>query len=1495
MLRNRAVNVSPLVFLRVPTTSGKNAHRRRPDHNNNGGKRHLRFACQARRRRRSAVATRLQLSESLMFLFVFVAVPVVSCTEYTTDNVMGTKKSAACSKCSSRQSSKRAALARIHSSQQMGDDSWTTVNDTSSTTSPDFAKYYASKTATYYAQGYATTETDLPCGNTCPGIRARIRDATTVTNSYAAGGGWLFKTDCFREILGTESAATSPNCVCGWPHTSAGICTYTKAGTPSTENAYNGAYNGATNHALSDAFRSCDIDYGYCGAASTDTSADSGCSPFATSYLSNSPTACSDSSSFVANDHSNTGFGSVQFTNAANGAEFAVAVVMVVPNYRSENTSVVQQNEIAIPINSTTYSTLYSRDRDKVYAGSGMSTGGVTNWEQDRQTSCVVGQTVSAAQLADSFPYTYGPDGSTPTLSSLSASALSAHDTVYFANCILPQQIQPCCTGKTKCCNVTGTTPTNAGGDCCGTAGCSGDCNNMTVNPSFNNSAIVYRPYHTYFDVLVGTGNGKTTFCDASAGHGGECVLFNGVVKGLQAGALGDPLFAYQPNPFRSPGESHKDVGPKLGVRVSFSLLHSADGTNPETSSYVAQMVNHVKIGSVDAVGTDFRTQKGWVATASLWTRLSAGLSITPSTGQVTYTNFCKAYYMYAVCARFLLAIYQLAPCCSLDLETQMPIKLFCSAGEWTDLVVATLPQLVTSAAASGVATMLKNAQASAVFTAAKPVMKLMDAAAKTIFVSLTIPAILMAWVPDHLGDLLLRVFPRTDPKNFALGTVFDPLVVYGLLNDPGAALGAAPASAPPVFTVNSASVTRAYYTVSLTDPCPAAVIKAPTADDPVDCMAACVVTFDVQVVARGMTLLFYLYYLNQVGGVQIATVSDLLAAGEPAVRYMPAEVTYDAACAVLATGACSSTTNPVYEGIGSKNVNSMYLSPASQVCQCLTPTNVTPAQQTALMVQQAGASGAGVMSNEAMCFNVNCESTGLVFMDTAAILTANASNGGQCPVAPTTATTATAATTAPAVSLSPATYDCSQHCTSYIAGLRTGTVDMTNVNLNAVVEYCGIDIVTAVTATPPNAQVVLAGALSVCATPLLYLVVLAASLADLAKQRKESGNQELPFSRTTAGMPEFYAPCALVFVLACAAFAYCMLDMRGTHQCRWRSTPDAAGYTYHSSQCRSNGLWGFPQYNLPEDLCTTAPMYCQCDPKSLNLPCTASSCGCITSDCCSMEGICTQPTFKSTPLTGRPLQLKSTVQRFSFATTALCAAAALVLVPVVVAGAVCGARSSSVFSQAPLLLAALAVVLTLIVLAACAFPVVHRAITPSLYTTLEVGVGSCTSLGDYPDTLVLSTDTSVVYSATIALGLSPYPVYLREYPPECTVCCSSATAESYCATACDTALGCICAWSSTPGPGTCFPAPPPQVAYNADKKEWQMSNPDLANSPVLHNVQGSGVLYQQGSLPGSSDTATNPTLYAMFQDDARTAANIFVFCGKLATASTCAASGDSA
>lgn len=610
-----------------------------------------------------------------------------------------------------------------------------------------------------------------------------------------------------------------------------------------------------------------------------------------------------------------------------------------------------------------------------------------------------------------------------------------------------------------------------------------------------------------------------------------------------------------------------------------------------------------------------------------------------------------------------------------------------------------------------------------------------------------------------------------------------------------------------------------------------------------------------------------------------------LLAAGEPAVALMPNVLDYATAAALVAPGGACRAEQPGFIGAGAWRINVLLLGLESQACKCVLPTGMGTST-SALAVGQSVQGVQGQLAPENLCFNANCASNPpYLYVDLPSLLQAP-TTGAVCPAA----------------------------CGKYLAALETGTTDLGNVNAVALEEFCGISPASAAaTLVPSSAMYVAAGVLACVAAPVLYLAVLAASLVKRAREGT-------PFRDTLAARPAFFGSCVAVCVVLCLAFAYFWTDCRGVRACTGRSAPDADGFTFPAAHCLSAGYFAaprttafgttlpalVPQYVLPEEFCSAEPSYCQCDNATL-LMCAADGCGCTSTQCCSVSGICTSPdlarvssgTFAGVVgLSNRPVRLQVRSSSFSLLTMLVCVCVCLAVVPACVTAAVYGAPAAT----RPWVRVAVGVALAVILGVACFGPVFYRLAAP--LTVTRAGVGACPRLTDYPDTLVETTRPNIVFARTDRDDAAGRPTYART-PSTCAACCTaplsststststltssstSSSTSSFSASSSACAVQqtaacppeCTCTWTATQG---CFSSPPPVLAYDDARQRWTMTS-SSGTGPVLHNVLGTGVLYQD-----AEGRASRPTLYASFTDDANTAELTYTFCGQLDGGATC-------
>jgi hypothetical protein len=1292
----------------------------------------------------------------------------------------------------------------------------------------DYAGYYRDRTGANYE---GATLSDFACANDCPSI-VNASTRTQAQGAYPAGRGWVFRTPCFTGLLNLEAGRA---CVCGWPHSQA--LDATTCGTAAANDAEPGS-------------RSCQVDYGICGGDSGGNCcdpADASCLYSRNAAPADSPGVCSDSSLFAV-----PVFSGASFTNDTDGLEFGQGVVQVTPEYTTAKVLAGLSTSVPIPTTSTSYASLSA----KWYVGSGSATSDkITNWEQDKNFTCLQGYSVDASRYWTK-PYTHGSTAG-PVVWTAAATSLSAKDTVFFTCWMFPQQLQKCCDRGATCCNVVNASDaTNEGGNCCVTGVCTsagGTCTNTTVDPAKNSSAIVYRPYNVYFHTVAGTGaDGIPRFCDEAGGTEAR-VLFNGAVR--VPDRYGDPLFAYEPNPFRSPFDSAQSgFGARLGVPISFSLLHSADGSDAASGSYLAQIVRDGPCSqSSSSSSLAYDAQCGWKALAALWNKLAGSLSAsdgtaTSASSPTSYASFVRSYYVHAVSTRFLLALYQLAPCACVDGESNMSVAVFCTPSEWTSLVVSTVPALATVAAGATLAatnaglptlqTVLDGLASSPLLVAAQPGVSPLQSDG-TVTVTLTLPSLLRRFVPSGLSALLLRAFPRTGVSGGALvpDNVFDPAQTWDYV-----AATDVPTEQEVFQVVPSSVQIVSYYSAGPNGTLPTASRTAPQPGSPSAALLGLTVTFKVLVAPGTFTMLFYLYYLSRNGNVPIP-VAGLVAEGETMSRLiMPSVLDADSAAEILAAGACTADET-TFTGAGAWRLNALLLGPQSQACKCLMPST-------------------GPLTPEALCFNANCASRPpYLTVNMASLLTSTSSSSSLAPE-----------------------QVCPALCGAYLESLEAGAVDALNVNNVALEEYCGVSLSSAQDAAsivPATAAYLASGVLACVAMPLLYLTVLATSLS-----------RNMPFAQTLAARPSFFVTCLALAAILCAAFAYFWTDCRGVQVCSGRSTADADGFTYPSSQCWNAGVLSqpftaitgktLPRYVLPQEMCAARPSYCQCDNATL-LMCAAGGCGCNSTQCCSVDGICASPDLVQVSAddgtgnvvagaSGRPIRFKPVSSNFSFLTALLCACLALAIVPAAVVGTVYGMHASSLGARV-----AAGVAVLLCTLAVCCVPLMYRAI--KTVETTAVGIGSCPRLQNYPDTLVETTRPEITYvrGPDDAAGL---PTYVRTVAGDaCAGCCVSAGTSCAQQDGATCPAGCTCTWSTGIG---CYESPPATLSYNASLKMWTMT-PTSAALPTLYNVAGtSAVLFQDD---------TRPALYASFTDASKTAANTYTFCGMLQGVSTCAAS----
>lgn len=1186
------------------------------------------------------------------------------------------------------------------------------------------------------------------------------------------------------------------------------------------------------------------------------------------------PSACSNASGF-----SKDTFSGLSFTNSTTDLGFASATVMITPNYTGLSPA------------STSYNSLVRTGGDfQAYMDNSFWSGmPPTSWEvaaaieadmgswESGDMTCYMGSPVSTSNTT---PYGYGSDATknAPATQNISQ-VLDAESSVSFGLCYLHQQLQKCINGTSVCNGDTCCGLTTDMRSACFNGLSDGHCSRFGV---VSHSSPYYTPFAQWFNILLGSDGTKV--CQ-TADDQESCVVFNGIVKQTSSSSS---QFDYEPNPWKDP-RNFSSGGPVLGVPVQFSLMYSANGSSTKTGSYLSQFINDKSStsptsGSAEA---DYRSQAGFVALGDWYSVLTGTLS-----NSDTYTAFAKTYYAYAVTNRFLLSLYQLAPFASESATTFSPFGLFQDADAWKTETAGVWTDLTTKAG-----TLLTDLTASDLFTSAQPQVGAIDSN-NEIQVTLTVPQLLSSW---NAGDLLFRAFPKTG-ANFATTSAFTQASAY----DQIAAKG--PSVAQDTFQVVSGSTSTTFHQITLDSQVPVEGQASGSSGSAVTIAAR--ITFKIKVASQSMTLLFYLYYLQQNSMELITSVSDFVLSSAPAIEPVPTLLNWSNACDIIGTGQCTNQSG--YSGVGSTTVNDLFLNNDSAVCQCLYPANV-----------QSGLAADALWDNAALCFNSFCESTNQTTIDLNSILVSD--TAGKCPtgataladvvsgvitkvtvmtsganytVAPDVAfsgstgtdaaatayitdgsvtsivvtaggsgyTNSVVTTLVPAEPASAGTFSCAKECDAYINVLENEEIDLNAVNLTALSNLCNYDITKKTTGFLPAPTFLAVFVLVLACMPLCTA---AALVAVGARQKK--------LSNTVVSKSGFIAPVIICFLLCCVVAAYMWIDMQGHQNCVDQSTISAAGYNWPASNCKSNGFFDLlPEYTLPAGFCAADRSYCQCDYSDADNPiqCTSGGCGCKEATCCAADGLCTSPALSLTPFTDRKLSVTTENEKFSPLVAALSGAAALCLIPAGVLAFWYG--SADDIKMKPLLAAVVAVAMLLL----AAVPLAMQALSKPFYQSFVVGVSNCVQLSDYPATLTWTENTSTTWTQDADLDSNGFPTYSRTSSSSsgsssdstaCSSCCA-AKAQSSCSSSCTSTSGCSCTWSGT----ACEQYPPNSLAYNKSAGVWEFTSDGL----TFWNDTSSTTIY-------AGSGTTEPRLYAGFYN-VNDKTQTFQVCGVLKDVSSC-------
>lgn len=1157
------------------------------------------------------------------------------------------------------------------------------------------------------------------------------------------------------------------------------------------------------------------------------------------------PSSCSNNDGFKTDSVT-----SVQFINNASSTDFGTLTVMVTVDLSKASYDKGQTYEADMP-NGAMQNEMASAS----WSGTVNLYRGMTSWEAGKIFS-------STGNL-----YGYGSDATkntpTPTTGSL-----DAKDTVSFNSCYLGQTLTQCegCTSSTCCGLLEPTRPA------CFNGLEDGYCSKFATGNN-NKYAALFNPFAKYFNVLVGEGK---VLCESSD-DASSCVVFNGIVA--RAASADNPFynqFAYTPNPYKDP-TTFSTKGPILGVPVTYSLMYSANGSTPSAGSYLVQFLNPDTVGSPGTIAPGYKSAAGFNALGLFWDRLNSILPNTGDGGSKTYMGFVQNFYGYAVTNCFLLSLYQMAPFASKTPMLSM-FAFFRPSKDWKSDVVD-----VWNDVSTGASTILKALTGSDFFLNSQPTLGPINESGQ-IQVKITVPALLLPWTTNYLGELLISMFPKTG-TDFKVTSSFSTATTYAQI------AAAVPSVKQSVFQIVPGSSTVTYYSISDTDPTPKSG-QGGSKDGHTATIGA-EVTFKVQVAKQSMTLLFYLYYLSQNKMQEITTYNDYVLSSAPTVQPVPTLLNWASSCAIMDNGQCLNQDG--YSVDGAALVNNLFLNKDSAVCKCIYPSNV-----------QSNLSADAVWDNAALCFNTHCQSNEQTTVDLKSIL---ASDGaGKCPTGATAVAevvngaitnvtvvttgsdytqipvisftgsvgkgaTATAVlnsagglssinvlkggtgytdsvvtTIEPGSSPDVANYNCTSQCKAYINIIENEVVDLADVNLTKLSNECNFNITDTGNGFNDQWCFFAIFAMLIACMPLFY------------------GAAAIARPKVVTEM-SFYAPVLVVFFVMLAAAAYMYLDLQGLQHCGERIYKK--NYFWPASKCQSRGLFGYlPKYDIPEGFCVSKQSYCQCSTvKGNERTCPIGSCGCSDDSCCSDVGLCTDPNLATTPYKGRQLMATVKKMRFRPIVAALSGAIAVCAVPAAVVAFWYGSNDD--VKGKPYV----AAVIGLIVLAICSIPMFIQGFVPRIYKTFVIGVSKCVQLSDYPKQLVWTANTSAVYNVSSGTTI---PSFVKNVSG-CSSCCSSAaTKSSVCADQCLDTKGCACAGNT----GPCRVFPPPNIVYDTANAQWTATYSN-GGGPTYINDSSSMTVY------AGSGTKI-PGLYSRFTN-ANDSTDSFDICGVLNGVSSCA------
>jgi hypothetical protein len=957
--------------------------------------------------------------------------------------------------------------------------------------------------------------------------------------------------------------------------------------------------------------------------------------------------------------------------------------------------------------------------------------------------------------------------------------------TVTLRACQIPNQtLASCSTDCAKCDGVLDPDP------CLCVYGAGNKCVTHTVDDTqlvADAGPLVYRDTDLYFTVMTGADGSVCEWADAGTQ---KCLFFNGTLQ--PSDGADQSYYLYEPSPFADPSACAGGASDPTCLQnkvyyvpVTFGLLNvSCRKSDVDLDcgdlTYLQRLLNCQCAGVDTPAGTCCETasaSNGWTFFQQMYTDMVA---VGPEGQDAAYDSFRLQYYGYVAVQLYFLGMYAYTMPMS-----RLPYSryyMFMGDSEWAQSAAFFADGGGSSLQAQAVLNIFAS-DGKGLFSGARPVLGTITADNK-VSVQLTVPSILFRTLLKTPGDfgtiqaaavsqLLFRCFPESVGTDEAMGTGFHPQTYFSNdgrdsaadVTNPGGAdikqpftvtdlpdasdleffwFNDVPVSGPTgAWALNSGAFDAANPPAN--SPLLAVrfscnvQLQVPT-QPPVDNGTLCPDTFCGK---ASMSLLFYLKYLQtHAKGTGIENVCDAMFMDQMAARInfmqSPATVDWTAACVVLQHQLCRAQSDGTltYDGDGSDAVNALFLSTASSTCLCLEGSNLPAVEKT------------HELNAASMCFNVQCNKPPVCL---SSILNnmGDRTDCKDCVRDPASCTNEA--------------YDCKQHCDEYLNVLKnyTAEIDLKTVDFDALQQLCGFDLRT----LQHNPSLVsfwyAALGLTAAAAPFVYGVT---ALACWLASRRTKGT---PFGESVALQPAFYGTMAGVAALLAGGVAYLLLDFKGQQVCRGSPNHNYTGFAYPSSKCQAqskllDAILGTDGYvvDLPQDLCVATPQsYCMhsapdaADATGTGTGTGTGSDGAATFDCgsssnqmCSVpgaNGVCVAQ--ENRPYEGRSLEVKTTSRPWNVLVVMLCTALALCAVPAVALACWYGAENLPFAGRV-----ALTVVSSIAALCGCFAYLLVWYEDRAASKQLQVGIGACDTLANYPDRLV-SMSTNVALPAGTA------------------------------------------------------------------------------------------------------------------------------------------------